>query len=373
MKKGKKSSPSNAPVNINAVEIGSKTSKKASPPPLPSKSTMIPQEKIKSIPKKNASPPQKDTKKVKKEEPKQEPIKEKNEDFKEKRLKRIAQSKLEEEKNKKIYDKIVQEYKDKKSSPEKLNTNRNKNTDKNTNSTKNSNSNNTSVNKNNLFTEQELPKINISEEKVTEILKENGILDAYQSLVIELCKNGLPLGSLFEYSADYVQSYEKKWKSKKSKACKKEVENYWKEKKKELDNYEKEKSNGDNNNINTISTEEDIKMKLLDKNLKERELNVFIKSLDKSRSTIGKKEITPKMKQKEEELKINNKDKNKSKITVTQSNENSDTNNDSISINKSLISKSINPTSNNVTLANKTSNTKLNTLKSKSPNTKKKK
>ena len=43
--------------------------------------------------------------------------------------------------------------------------------------------------------------IKISEKKAQNILEEGGMLDAYKYLIIQLCKNGLPTGNLFEYSA----------------------------------------------------------------------------------------------------------------------------------------------------------------------------
>lgn len=275
-----KSSPSKAPININAVEIGSKSSKKSTLPPI-------------QIPKKNGeansgeqlasikssvpvkSPPQRNAKSVKKVAPKvmslPEPKKEPT--FKEKRQKRIAQSKLEEEKNKKLYENIVKEYQEK-GKTTKIKTIQTEETIL------------SEINKKPEST------INMNEEKTMKILKEGGVLDAYQSLVVELCKNGLPIGSLFEFSADYVQSYEKKWKIKKSKENKKELDEYWNEKKKVLEEWEKQKSErpGENKN-NKIESEEEKKMKILEKNCNEREFNHFIQSLDKSRATIKKKEV----------------------------------------------------------------------------------
>ena len=58
----------------------------------------------------------------------------------------------------------------------------------------------------------QLPKIKISEKKTQTILEEGGMLDAYKYLVIQLCKNGLPTGNLFEYSSYIIKNYEKKWK-----------------------------------------------------------------------------------------------------------------------------------------------------------------
>ena len=60
------------------------------------------------------------------------------------------------------------------------------------------------------------------------------MLDAYKYLVIQLCKNGLPTGNLFEYSAFVIRNYEKKWKEKKSKMTKEKIDKYYEEKQKEM-------------------------------------------------------------------------------------------------------------------------------------------
>ena len=72
--------------------------------------------------------------------------------------------------------------------------------------------------------------IKISEKKAQMILEENGMLDCYKYLITQLCKNGLPEGNLFEYSAYIVKNYEKKWKEKKSQKTKEKIEKYWEEK-----------------------------------------------------------------------------------------------------------------------------------------------
>ncbi len=49
------------------------------------------------------------------------------------------------------------------------------------------------------------------------LLKNSGILDAYQYLLTSLCKYGLPTGDLYEFSALQVLRYEKKIKNEKKK------------------------------------------------------------------------------------------------------------------------------------------------------------
>ena len=63
----------------------------------------------------------------------------------------------------------------------------------------------------------ESTNLKISEKKAQTILEEGGMLDAYKYLIVQLCKNGLPTGNLFEYSAYVIKNYEKKWKEKKVK------------------------------------------------------------------------------------------------------------------------------------------------------------
>jgi hypothetical protein len=50
--------------------------------------------------------------------------------------------------------------------------------------------------------------------------------------LVNLCKNGLPSGDLFEYAAFTIASYEKKWKKIKSKEVKEKIKEYWEEKEK---------------------------------------------------------------------------------------------------------------------------------------------
>ncbi len=44
------------------------------------------------------------------------------------------------------------------------------------------------------------------------VLKSSGILDAYQGLLVSLCKYGLPTEDLYEFSALNVLKHEKKLK-----------------------------------------------------------------------------------------------------------------------------------------------------------------
>jgi len=49
------------------------------------------------------------------------------------------------------------------------------------------------------------------------VLKSSGILDAYQGLLVSLCKYGLPTEDLYEFSALTVLKHEKKLKAQKKK------------------------------------------------------------------------------------------------------------------------------------------------------------
>jgi hypothetical protein len=51
-----------------------------------------------------------------------------------------------------------------------------------------------------------------NKKKGLKILKNSGILDAYEYLLESLCKYGLPTGDLYEFSALTVLKYEKKFK-----------------------------------------------------------------------------------------------------------------------------------------------------------------
>ena len=56
-----------------------------------------------------------------------------------------------------------------------------------------------------------------NKKKGLKILKNSGILDAYEHLLESLCKYGLPTGDLYEFSALTVLKYEKKFKLMKKK------------------------------------------------------------------------------------------------------------------------------------------------------------
>ncbi len=61
------------------------------------------------------------------------------------------------------------------------------------------------------------PKKRGIKNKGLKILKNSGILDAYENLLESLCKYGLPTGDLYEFSALTVLKYEKKFKALKKK------------------------------------------------------------------------------------------------------------------------------------------------------------
>ena len=211
----------------------------------------------------------------------------KKEEYNEKRKKRLEQEKKEEARDKKVYEQVLKEFQEKSKSRTTTEANV-----KNRASSPKSNG----IDINNI----QLPKIKISEKKTQTILEEGGMLDAYRYLVVQLCKNGLPTGNLFEYSAYVIKNYEKKWKEKKSKMDKEKLEQYWKEKKLEVAKFEKEKQRQNQaqaqagkkpdkkvvKNIKQITKEEEEKMKRLNKSLKQREINQLISSMDKSRSSI---------------------------------------------------------------------------------------
>ena len=49
------------------------------------------------------------------------------------------------------------------------------------------------------------------------VLKQSGILDAYQGLLVSLCKYGLPTEDLYEFSALTILKHEKKLRAQKKK------------------------------------------------------------------------------------------------------------------------------------------------------------
>ena len=174
--------------------------------------------------------------------------------IKEQRRKRIQQTKIEEEKELELYNKLIEEYKNNsKDSKSKKNNKKNKN-----------------QNKIALTEENIIKTSNISSQKAQKILEEGGMLDAYKYVLSQLCRNGLPTGNIFEYASYIVQNYEKKWKEKKSKMMQEKIDKYYEEKQKEI-----------NNNIETEGEK-----KRVNKSLEHREEYKFIKSLDKSRSKI---------------------------------------------------------------------------------------
>ena len=199
---------------------------------------------------------------LKKEDPKALKL----EEYNEKRKKRIEQEKKEEARDKKVYDQVLKEYQEK----SKARTNTEVNVKNRLTSPKSRDDDLNNI---------QLPKIKISEKKTQAILEEGGMLDAYKYLVIviQLCKNGLPTGNLFEYSAYVIRNYEKKWKEKKSKMNKEKLEQYWKEKKQEVEKFEKQQKKSPDPKQKVIKTtkEEENKIKALNRSLEQREINNF--------------------------------------------------------------------------------------------------
>ena len=227
----------------------------------------------------------------------------KMEEANEKRKKRLQQEKKEEARDKKVYEQVLKEFQEK----NKARTNTEVNARKRLTSPKNKD-----VDLNNI----QLPKIKISEKKTQAILEEGGMLDAYKYLVIQLCKNGLPTGNLFEYSAYVIRNYEKKWKEKKSKMNKEKLEQYWKEKKEQIQKFEiQQKKSADKKVVTKKNKEEESKIKALNRSLEQREINKLIQNMDRSRSSRNHQAF-PLSKNKSEE-KLPNLD-GKLKVSVTQ-------------------------------------------------------
>ena len=74
-----------------------------------------------------------------------------------------------------------------------------------------------------------------SKKKGLKILKNSGILDAYEYLLESLCKYGLPTGDLYEFSALTVLKYEKKFKALKKKELQDRLKQRELERKKKLE------------------------------------------------------------------------------------------------------------------------------------------
>ena len=215
-------------------------------------------------------------------------IAKKKEETNEKRKKRLEKEKKEEARDKKVYEQVLKEFQEKNKARAITEVNARKRLT-------------SPKNKNDEIDNIKLPKIRISEKKTQFLLEENGMLDAYKYLIIQLCKNGLPTGNLFEYSAYVIRNYEKKWKEKKSKMNKEKAEQYWKGKKEEIAKFDQKKKTGDKNSNLKINKEEEIKMNNLKQSLKQREINKLLQSMDKSRSSRNYQEFPKFSKNKSEE------------------------------------------------------------------------
>jgi hypothetical protein len=113
-------------------------------------------------------------------------------------------------------------------------------------------------NLNTINQEKEKPKQKkLTENKVINLLKNGGMLDAYEcknllklDLMENLCKNNLPKGDLFEYAAYTILNFEKKWKQIKSNDKKQKINKYWQEKEKLEKEKEEEEVGNSNSKIN---------------------------------------------------------------------------------------------------------------------------
>ena len=206
--------------------------------------------------------------------------------------------------------------------------------------------------------EDKMVTFKITEKKAQNILKEGGMMDAYEYLISQLCKNGLPTGNLFEYASFVIKSYEKIWKDRKSKELKNKVEQYWIDKEKQA--------------LNSA---------LRNKSLEHRKSYNFIKSLDRSRSSL-KIQDNPNKKEVDEETNIKpittkNKNRSKSKNNknnnnnkkVNNNNNNNNTNNNT---NNKNIKKVNNTNNNKPNNKSNTNNNKPNTNNNKSKSKSKK-
>lgn len=58
------------------------------------------------------------------------------------------------------------------------------------------------------------PEINKAESQKHAILENSGLYEAYESLIKNFCKHGLPIGDVYEYSAVHILNFEKKLRQK---------------------------------------------------------------------------------------------------------------------------------------------------------------
>ena len=112
--------------------------------------------------------------------------------------------------------------------------------------------------------------IEMNYKKAQSLLEEGGMIDAYKYLITHLCKNGMPKRNLYDYCSIIIKNYEKEWKKKKYIMINEKIHKYFEDKKKLILNL---KNRNSNNNL---------ELKVLEK----REDNIFVKKLDKSRSTL---------------------------------------------------------------------------------------
>ena len=133
---------------------------------------------------------------------------------------------------------------------------------------------NTSNKKNKINIQNIDFQVKVSKKKALSILEDSGIIEAYDYLINNIKETGWPKKDLYEYSANIIKNYEKKWKKKKIQKTREEVEKHFEDKKKNfLQNLNKKNKNNKYNDM-------------LFKILNERERNKFIKKLNKSRSSL---------------------------------------------------------------------------------------
>ena len=138
----------------------------------------------------------------------------------------------------------------------------------------------------------------IKQEKVSSTLEDSGIIDAYKNLMDNLYNNGWPEENIYEYSSTFIKEYEKQMKEKISKNKNENIDKFF-ENKKHIYN---KNINGDNDKHNNS---------FINKYLKEKKGNQFIKTLDRSRSSLNIKKKNNCLQKKSELDSSIEKDKNK--------------------------------------------------------------
>ena len=114
-------------------------------------------------------------------------------------------------------------------------------------------------------------QIKVNKRKVLSILEDSGIIEAYDYLINNLKPTGWPKKSFYEYSPNIIKGYKNKFVKNQIRKRNEIVEKYLEDRNKYY-------------TVNKINEKNNIKLLRVPK---EREANIFIKKLDKSRSTLN--------------------------------------------------------------------------------------